>query len=223
MYQLNVNSSDFTQRTKSVFDTLNTLEACHKDKLVDYVQEVTIETEDTELVKEAEFKVPDIPKRQLENDFKSNKKVKKTPDYVVNPQNWKKYSLEDVKDVTPGANYMAAMSFLNSKKMIIEEDEHEENIVFNKPIGSSKSKTVPNSYEDDFVEEVNQETQVNADNLFKKKKNRKFQQKVKESDDEESETKETVNSVEDVELNEVEEEQDVIENDVDVDIDNFLA
>ena len=153
MYNLNVNSTEFNQRTKSVFDTLDILEVSHKTKLTEYVESAVVDDEtegESELINEtaAVFKVPAIPKRSISesNDFKTQpKRAKQSPDFLANPHKWKKYSLEDVSDsqTSQRANYAAAMSILNSKNMIIDQDDQEHTqldtrIVFNRPIGKGR-------------------------------------------------------------------------------------
>lgn len=45
------------------------------------------------------------------------------PDHRVNPQNWKRYSLEDTSDVSDSSNSKAAFAFLEERKKLREEQE----------------------------------------------------------------------------------------------------
>ena len=115
MFNLNLGNNganEFKERSKSVFDSLTSLESVHNAKANEYIDksldnyDPTISSSDrTELkrddrkdkaitTKDGEFRVPDVPpprsspqKRRRQNE----------PDHVMNPQKWKRYSLEDVK------------------------------------------------------------------------------------------------------------------------------
>jgi hypothetical protein len=209
MYNLNVNSTEFNQRTKSVFDTLGLLEVSHKTKQTEYAESAVIgEEADTEPeLNEAIFKVPAIPKRSINesNDFKAPKKLKQTPDFLVNPHKWKKYSLEDVNEsqTNQSANYTAAMSFLNSKKMIIDEESEQEvdtQIVFNRPIRNGRKTfktalrlltTLDESLESDDAKEESpsKEQKPTVANDSFKKRNRKINKKncIEEQEQEDNE------------------------------------
>lgn len=237
MYNLNVNSSDFNQRTKSVFDTLANLEASHKFKQTEYLDdqkpEGVDETEltnewDTEHNKEPVFKVPSIPKRSISDskDFKQSKRVK--PDHLVNPDKWKKYDLSDVKEMSTGANYSAAMSFFNSKNIITEEEEEEIDvkIVFNKPIGKGKkSSQLELVDEEEFIKE-DLSKELKSDVLFIKKKNRKSQRKPILNDEEDEDEKKSENLIvnNDIELNDIADDDEIDQDsETEVDFVNHLA
>lgn len=98
MYNIRSEENDFKQRSKCVFDTLSNLESSHKAKEIEY-------TKEEEIIEEVQetFKLPDIneykrkaQKDNLNQNLKHQKKQQ--PDYVVNPDKWKKYSLADVDE-----------------------------------------------------------------------------------------------------------------------------
>ena len=162
MYQLNEDDRTFVDRTKSVFDSLANIESTHKCKTVTYVTEtetrlvdVNAEAEPVDQVTSSQnskaiFLVPKVPiKRCL---------VKKQADYQRNPEKWTKYSLEDVKEFGNGANYAVAMSFLNSRNKLAEEENEDEEMVeqiqFNRPLKKkfdSQKEEVEESFDSDVV------------------------------------------------------------------------
>lgn len=196
MYQLNANN-EFEQRTKSVFDTLLSIESNHNEKIESYI-EITNNGDDSmpkepvsEIIdsfkclndaKEPVFKMPRPVKRAV---FKSRR-----ADYQKNPEKWKKYSLEDVKEFGNGANYAAAMDFLNSKKRIVEEDEPMEPIQFNKPLSSKKQlPCLDPEPEPESQNEISTPEKCNKDlNTFKKKSTRKNLRKRNENEEDQDET-----------------------------------
>jgi hypothetical protein len=162
MYELGSSSDTFKQRSKSVFDVLENLEASHKQTEVVYAVQNRLnlsndaEAED-ELLKvntiavqctnnsqDFEFKVPQIPSAV------KTKNRTYVPGYEKNPEKWKKYSLEDVDSgqMSAVANRQAALSFLNSLKNGSSESETTmldsgssfsklaDNLDFNRPIGN---------------------------------------------------------------------------------------
>ena len=158
MYQLNVNQTT-KNRINSVFESLSSLENSHKAKETDYVMEAEISEEMAEISleadnkKEFEFKMPSINlyKRELElnGNNREAKHQKIQPDYVLNPEKWKKYSLEDVQEsqMNASANFFAAINFLKEKNVIKEsEEEYAEPVVFNKPLkGNNRPRKDSNS------------------------------------------------------------------------------
>ena len=173
MYEVEAKSEDFKSRLNSTFEVLATLEATHKQKKVEYDEGKEIEEHLDDInssnievkcneTKDFDFKVPSLnlmkrpAAKQLQNnlDFK-NSKIQ--PDFVVNPEKWKKYSLEDVADsqMSPSANYFAAINFLKQKEKTKNSthDEFEkfeeladktellnDTSLFNKPLGSGGFK-----------------------------------------------------------------------------------
>ncbi len=151
MYQLNVNNDAFTDRTKAIFDLLvnNTN---NENKIDIEFEEIendnSIELSADESVNKPLTQSTSIPLNISdltlnENDEKIFVKptitvsdFKKQPDYIKNPQKWKKYTLEDVSEsqMSASANLKAAFSFLNRNEPKFEEQE----IIYNKPIGGDR-------------------------------------------------------------------------------------
>lgn len=174
MYNLNTNNNQFSEKAKSVFDSLSHLESAHRLKVNEYsISEMQIEepleeeknplekaVNSNKIKEEFVFKVPSTDFKQI---LPSNKKSNQ-PDYVLNPQKWKRYSLEDVdtNQMTNKSNYMAAMSFLNARKQHEENEtmEHSEQIEFNKPFGKKDVRVedeIRNKYVDDESSEKQNE------------------------------------------------------------------
>lgn len=159
MFSLNCNKSGFQERSKSVFDTLSTLESSHRNKANEYIDK-NLDNLDSTLfsspiilsglskssTNDFEFKVPTTPSTNNNSNkrpYRSN-----TPDYLVNPKKWKRYSLEDVKEseMSAAGNRMAAMSFLNRNETSNKCDVNESDrlkIEFNRPIGNKKKNKIP--------------------------------------------------------------------------------
>jgi hypothetical protein len=224
MYQLNVNNNDrFIDRTKAVFDQLvNKIELTRIDDQdidLNQVDEQSHEPGKENSIQEFEFKVPasvSIP-LNLANLNLEERNVKVVasclPDYVINPDKWKKYSLEDVPEshMSASANFQAALSFLNkTKDDIIQLDQTK--LCFNRPIGSSGSRKknrsflrIENKLLENLVEEqcegdveldseaVRIQVSTDDDNMFKKRnttnKNRRPRSFSKLDDLEENDSK----------------------------------
>lgn len=113
-----MNPDDFKSRSKSVFDSLASLESVHNVKAKEYIDrsldtfDPTEENEKRSSAaavkrKDGEFKVPEMPPpRSQSGPRRSNfnppnsggfKRRHNEPDHVRNPHKWKRYSLEDVK------------------------------------------------------------------------------------------------------------------------------
>ena len=205
MYQLNVESTEFTQRTKSVFDTLVNIETCHKTRTVEFdelegdedveepnsINEITNSLNLLNDPKEPVFKMPKPIKRPVEvcND---NVMANVRPDYAKNPHKWQKYSLADVKEgqMSANANYAAAMSFLNAQKNTLMETNEEEvdqtPIEFNRPIGGKRNQLVEASEAENVETAELEEKAISVtENTFKKKSVRKNLRKKDASDENE--------------------------------------
>lgn len=179
---------EFEKRSKSIFDTLANLENTHRSVADQYVDKSLDNQEiiDPELVLIANnrgeeqkdvFKMPppiETIKRSASEHEQSNKKrLRKQPDYELNPQKWKKYSLDDVTEsqMSPSANYFAAMNFLNRNQTSSQTVEQSAQIVFNKPIGGKKKphrEEQPNTDEDDQEEPMEVERKPVDEKKFKK-------------------------------------------------------
>jgi len=213
MYNLNTNNNQFSQKAKSVFDSLSQLESAHRVKVNEYSTnqmqiEETLEGEESatfektarsnKVKEEFVFKVPSADFKQALPSIKKSSQ----PGYVVNPQKWKKYSLEDVdsNQMTNRSNYMAAMSFLNTRKQHEDNDlmEHSEQIEFNKPFGKRESQAedvIRNKYVDDEIidkqnEQHNREVKPMEKEKFGKRKvlgKKNLRQIQVEKDEDESE------------------------------------
>jgi hypothetical protein len=108
-----------------------------------------------------------------------NRKIQ--PDFVVNPDKWKKYSLEDVSDsqMSPSANYFAAINFLKQKEKIKGSNHDEfdkfekladrtellnDSSLFNKPIGGSvKKPDQQNKIEKKLLENLSESKEIDDD------------------------------------------------------------
>lgn len=233
MYRLNVNN-EFNQRTRSVFDSLETLEVKHKTKQTEYVATGSEETQEEECdeikANDFVFKVPEVPKRLSEtNDYNAAKKKKSRPDYEVNPDKWKKYSLEDTKEHSNSANFMAALSFINRQHMIAEEEEiNEEKIEFNKPIGKKMKQKESLSVEEEEEEQSDEtvkEVAKTETSVFKRANKNRLKKAGRKRDTEE-EVEEDLSKekqASDIELKEVDSDTSSQESDSDqVDINNYL-
>lgn len=100
MFNLNANTDEFKARSKSVFDTLTSLESTHNAKAKEYIDKSLDHKEpnlEEPVPTTSEFKVPSVPALRQPASLSSNKRRYKEPDYVANPHKWKRYSLEDVK------------------------------------------------------------------------------------------------------------------------------
>ena len=205
MYQLNVESTEFTHRTKSVFDTLMNIETCHKTKTVEFeeyegeedieepnsVSEITSSLNLLNNPKEHVFKMPKPIKRSIEV-CTDNVAANVRPDYAKNPHKWQKYTLADVKEgqMSANANYAAAMSFLNAQKNALMETNEEEvdqtPIEFNRPIGGKRNQLVE-AADSEHVDtaELEEKTISETENTFKKKSVRKNLRKKDSSDEKE--------------------------------------
>lgn len=117
-----MNPDDFKSRSKSVFDSLASLESVHNVKAKEYIDrsldtfDPTEENEEKRSSaaavkrKDGVFKVPEMPPpRSQSGPRRSNftpatsggfKRRHNEPDHVRNPHKWKRYSLEDVKVIT---------------------------------------------------------------------------------------------------------------------------
>ena len=117
-----MNPDDFKSRSKSVFDSLASLESVHNVKAKEYIDRTLDTFDPTENEekrssssavkrKDGEFKVPEIPPPlticgppRRSNFTPSNsggfKRRHNEPDHVRNPHKWKRYSLEDVKVIS---------------------------------------------------------------------------------------------------------------------------
>jgi hypothetical protein len=211
MYQINTNSLNFTERTKTVFDTLFNIESDHKSKLLEYsksneenkteeeeeneeqIDEPNIRINEIKLndSKEPVFKVPlPIKRRNIHAIQIESKKITKPADHVINPHKWKKYSLKDVKEsqMSPSANYAAAMSFLNSKIQDNMETNEEESIIYNKPIGNKKfgNEELNETADFDKLDSSDPKEKVEIEKIhhFKKKSNRKNLRTIKSDENE---------------------------------------
>ncbi len=208
MYQLNA-STQFTERTKSVFDTLATIEKSHATKSAEYktdpcldllenlspndvtsepVGEITEKLKDLNRKRRDErifYKVPEPVKRCYQ---------KRKPDFQINPEKWKKYDLKDVKDISERTNYAAAMSFLHAKNPIMEVDERadEPEIVFNKPM---RKKILTTSTEEDDGESLEEEVVVKSANDRSSKAKRTIQRCFKKPEPADEEEGDKVNIV----------------------------
>lgn len=147
--------NNFESRSKSIFDSLLSLENNHKAKESEYVnqtEEILIQ-KDIELEHhiqsdlDSQFKISciDSYKRQLKNAPNPlAKHQKKTPDHIINPEKWTKYSLEDVdaSQMSTSANFNAAMNFLHKTNETYQDLKLSmDEIVFNKPIGANRMET----------------------------------------------------------------------------------
>lgn len=116
-------ADDFQARSKNVFETLNGLESVHNAKAKEYIDK-SLDFRDPKINDEPpgsssdnkesqsnrrgdhthrdskstdfEFRVPAVPPLQTRSSPQRRRRQNE-PDYVVNPQKWKRYSLEDVK------------------------------------------------------------------------------------------------------------------------------
>ena len=115
-------ADDFQARSKNVFESLNGLESVHNAKAKEYMdksldfrdpnmndeppgsssgnKESQINRRDDHTNRDSkstdfEFRVPAVPPLQTRSS--PQRRRRNEPDYVVNPQKWKRYSLEDVK------------------------------------------------------------------------------------------------------------------------------
>lgn len=218
MYELDSEDSNFRQRSKSVFDSLASLESTHRRAEQSYqVDNLTEESErnaalnppaptescSSRLIEEIKsgvnrtnepvFKVPVsvAPRGGTKRPYSS------LPDYVKNPDKWKRYSLKDVEE-NPGANTRAAMSFLNSLMSQSSPNSDNQSFIqladkldFNRPIG--KKKFFAESSED--LNEVNdaqardnqtlddQDVHHKASSSFVKRKRIKFTRTLAEDDE----------------------------------------
>jgi hypothetical protein len=200
MYEVEAKSTDFKSRVNSTFEVLATLEATHKQKKAEYIEEKDVEEnlEETQInhmdatcsnSKEFEFKVPELNLMKRPQAFTSknnleckNRKIQ--PDFVVNPDKWKKYSLEDVSDsqMSPSANYFAAINFLKQKEKIKGSNRDEfdkfekladrtellnDSSLFNKPIGGSVKKSDQhsndNKIEKKLLENLSESKEIDDD------------------------------------------------------------
>lgn len=180
METLSTDLNDFESRSKSVFDSLLSLEHNHKAKEFEYVkqtEQILIE-KDLEIERHIEcdtntqFKLPSIDsyKRQLKSASQSlSKHQKKTPDHIINPDKWTKYSLEDVDAslMSNSANLNAAISFLNKDRETNRSlGQSLGEIVYNKPIGENRMETNRNAYSQvgkHLLEKLNEEHEVQDD------------------------------------------------------------
>jgi hypothetical protein len=246
MYELNAHDSNFKQRSKSVFSTLDTLESSHVKTQVQNELEclnISNETErdlnppgpsvcaflskHTPSQTEFQFKVPRVsPDNRSLKDNRSHHKTNSqpsssynhrppyisnsssrrggssrfTPDYLKNPKKWKKYSLEDVDELSAGANRSAAMSFLRTLSKggsggTVESDQDAfnklaDNVQFNKPIGRKKFNKFSDVVEEEesavVVDERKDEKAVvdsSGGGFFKKKFKKRNMRRIEETNE----------------------------------------
>lgn len=196
MYQLNASTS-FTERTKSVFDTLLSIESTHQSKAGEYIvqseqqMKANDQPEPVDQMTSSFEQLNETKSNRGDDIFKVPKPVKRChnrrrPDHELNPHKWKRYSLRDVPEMGHGGNYAAAMSFLNANKKQAEETS--EPVVFNRPLGGNKKKLVVHD-DSDLLDryEIEDQTKLQSDikkRTFPKKNAKKNLRRVEEEPEE---------------------------------------
>ncbi|XP_070565040.1 uncharacterized protein [Ptychodera flava] len=159
-FSLNTGSqgSDFQNRSKDVFGGLKVLEeSYHQDtarwrnsepqheEKDDSDQIPQRETQECTKPGETDFKVPKVPSSRRQKEHRGPRK-QATPDYVLHPYSWKKYSLSETGEENMGVrddelNRKIALDFLKQCKKTNEESQREKKeedeptkIVFRKPV-----------------------------------------------------------------------------------------
>lgn len=92
------------------------------------------------------------PAPEISRNRKSRKGRGKVPDFVKNPKNYTKYSLEDVPELSDRANFAAAFDFLKQLKEKNNEEAEptadlSQKIVFNKGIKKDVGEKTINNVE----------------------------------------------------------------------------
>ena len=92
------------------------------------------------------------PALEISRNRKSRKGRGKVPDFVKNPKNYTKYSLEDVPELSDRANFAAAFDFLKQLKEKNNEEAEpkadlSQKIVFNKGIKKDVGEKTINNVE----------------------------------------------------------------------------
>lgn len=171
-YVIRSESTDFTNRQKSIFDQLDAIKvANHSETNLNKGQakkflktvggRVAVDVDSDHKGKKIDFKhfkgKESIFKRP-EPPPPPRKSRPVIPDFQRNPHKWKKYSLNDVSedDMSDKSNTAAAMAFLNEIKSRkgLEDDpmETDEKIVFKQPsrpnISGSQSRIIKISKDD---------------------------------------------------------------------------
>jgi hypothetical protein len=250
MYELNAENSNFKERSKSVFSTLANLESSLKKNQVQNDLETLNLSNETEedfepletrsskpkQTSDFEFKVPrcvpnsrvskpNHPRTSHSNQthyHHGNRRGRFVPDYLKNPQKWKKYSLEDVDDMNASTNRNAAMSFLRSlSKQTGQVETDSQSFAkladpadFNKPIGRKKFNKLEQDETDEQEERdesCKMEQTTSSSSFFKNKRfNKRNMRRIEETDEAEEEKtsdSKTQNSDIDMKKNESDEDE----------------
>jgi hypothetical protein len=165
LYELPSDNTNFKERTKDAFASLGSLENMHQNKRKAYEHDYSDDSNEI---------MPNVIKHQ--------------PDFLANPNKWKKYSLEDVDEtkMNTKANYQAAMECL--KKSTDESIEQVAVLEYNRKIDKPLETSLGDEGNDtDSVQEIE-----NADDADFKRRNLPSRLNVRKKDTDEDDDEDII-------------------------------